>query len=213
MLKKLIRRIKKYDLFDEILDDISFGFSSIFSILVSLFISALLGTIFDKYINIIFVFLLTSTFLLFIYLQFIETYKSKIKAIYDELLGLKSIGLNLNSDYENLFKGFGIENTTMINGMKVLLTIKIEDEASFYYSHSEIMELYQPCIIEVFSEYGEIYKKECYIDVTKDMIKDKSLLIAQIIKYNIDGIKESIENKKSSLNKLKEIEDIMKGVD
>ena len=131
MIKKLIRRIKKYDLFDEILDDISFGFSSIFSILVSLFISALLGTIFDKYINIIFVFLLTSTFLLFVYLQFIETYKSKIKAIYDELLGLKSIGLNLNSDYENLFKGFGIENTTMINGMKVLLTIKIEDEAIF----------------------------------------------------------------------------------
>jgi len=212
MLKKFIRRIRKYDLFDEILEGVSFGFSTIFSILLSHLISALLGAIFENYINIIFVVMLIVTFLSFVYLQFIETYKSKIKVIYDELLGLKSIGLNSNSDYENLFKGFGMENTTVINDIKVLLTIKIEDGADFYYNHSGIMELYQPCTIEIFSEYGEVYKKECYIDITKDIVKDKSLLITQVIKENIDSIKESIENKKSSLNKLKEVENIMKGV-
>ena len=213
MLKKLIRRIKKYNLLDEILDEVSFGFSITFSILLSLILGGLLGVIFYNHVNVIFATMLILTFLSFVYLQFMESYKFKIKSIYHELCGLKSLGLNSKSDYENLFKGFGVENTTVINEMKILLTIKIEDEACFYYNFSGSMELYQPCIIEIFSEYGEVYKKKCYIDVTKDMIKDKSLLIAQIIKYNIDGIKESIENKKSSLNKLREIEDIVKGVE
>ena len=213
MLKKLIRRVKKYDLFCEILEDMSFGFSATFSILISILLGALLGTIFYNYVNIIVATMLILTFLSFVYLQFMESYKSKIKSIYHELCGLKSLGLNSNSDYEDLFMGFGIENKTVINDMKVLLTIKIEDEAKFYYNHSETMDLYQYCNIEIFSEYGEIYNNSCYIRITKDMINDKSLLITEVIKDNIDRIKESIENKKNCLNKLEEIDGIMKWID
>ena len=213
MLKKLIRRVKKYDLFDEILDEVSFGFSITFSILLSLILGGLLGVIFYNHVNVIFATMLILTFLSFVYLQFMESYKFKIKSIYHELCGLKSLGLNSNSDYEDLFKGFGIENKTVINDMKVLLTIKIEDEAKFYYNHSETMDLYQHCNIEIFSEYGEIYNDSCYVRITKDMINDKSLLITEVIKDNIDRIKESIENKKNYLNKLEEIDGIMKGVD
>lgn len=60
------------------------------------------------------------------------------------------------------------------------------------------MDLYQHCNIEIFSKYGEIYNS-CYIRITKDMINDKSLLITEVIKDNIDRIKESIENKKKLL--------------
>ena len=213
MLKKLVRRIKKYNLLDEILDEVSFGFSITFSILLSLILGGLLGVIFYNHVNVIFATMLILTFLSFVYLQFMESYKFKIKSIYHELCGLKSLGLNSNSDYEDLFKGFGIENKTVINDMKVLLTIKIEDEAKFYYNHSETMDLYQHCNIEIFSEYGEIYNDSCYVRITKDMINDKSLLITEVIKDNIDRIKESIENKKNYLNKLEEIDGIMKGVD
>lgn len=74
-----------------------FGFSAIFSILISILLGALLGTIFYNYVNIIVATMLILTFLSFVYLQFMESYKSKIKSIYHELCGLKSLGLNSKS--------------------------------------------------------------------------------------------------------------------